>query len=164
MINCYISLGSNLGNKLKNIEDAITIIANNTLLIKTSNFYQTSPSGFLSENRFINACIHIQTSKNPNELLTFLKNIEREAGRTQKTLNGVHTDRIIDLDIIFFGIECIETVDLTIPHPRYSTREFVLRPLLDLDKNLTDPSTKLTIAQYLNNLSNFEATLIVNNS
>lgn len=164
MTHCYLSLGSNLGDSIKNIREAIEAISRETLLVKTSNFYQTPPLGFESENLFTNACIHIQTKKNASELLTFLNTIEVNIGRVEKSKNDTYTDRIIDIDILFFGSEIIENIDLSVPHKKYQEREFVLRPLCDIDPNLTDPLTKLTMRQYLNNLVHSELIIIVNNS
>lgn len=164
MVDCYLSLGSNLGDRRINIITAINAISQENTIVKTSHFYQTRPVGFESENLFINACIQIQTKKNAFELLTLLKNIEVNIGRVEKSKNDTYTDRIIDIDILFFGNKTIETPELSIPHKKYQERDFVLRPLCDIDPNLTDPITKLTMQQYLNNLAHSELIIIVNNS
>ena len=128
-----ISLGSNLGNKASNLQQAIQTIQELIGDIEfTSSFYESAPWGYDSENPFLNACITCSTHLSPIELLDQLKQIENNMGRI-KTVNG-YEDRCIDLDIIFYNDQHIESVELTIPHPHFQKREFVMIPLQEIIK------------------------------
>jgi 2-amino-4-hydroxy-6-hydroxymethyldihydropteridine diphosphokinase len=127
----YIALGSNIGDKSKNLCRAIEEI--NTLIgevTEVSSFFENEPQGFKSDNIFVNACIICKTNLNPQATLKELKNIEKKMGR--KKNNGVYKDRIIDLDIIFFDKLIYNSDKLTIPHKEYKNRSFVLIPLKEL--------------------------------
>ena len=127
----YIALGSNIGDKSKNLCRAIEEI--NTLIgevTEVSSFFENEPQGFKSDNIFVNACIICKTNLNPLATLKELKNIEKKMGR--KKNNGVYKDRIIDLDIIFFDKLIYNSEKLTIPHKEYKNRSFVLIPLKEL--------------------------------
>lgn len=127
----YIALGSNIGDKSKNLIRAIEEI--NTLIgevTEVSSFFENEPQGFKSDNIFVNACIICKTNLNPLATLKELKNIEKKMGR--KKNNGVYKDRIIDLDIIFFDKLIYNSEKLTIPHKEYKNRSFVLIPLKEL--------------------------------
>lgn len=127
----YIALGSNIGDKSKNLCRAIEEI--NTLIgevTEVSSFFENEPQGFKSDNIFVNACIICKTNLDPLKTLKELKNIEKKMGR--KKNNGVYKDRIIDLDIIFFDKLIYNSDKLTIPHKEYKNRSFVLIPLKEL--------------------------------
>ena len=127
----YIALGSNIGDKSKNLSAAIEEI--NTLIgevTEVSSFFENEPQGFKSDNIFVNACLICKTNLNPLATLKELKNIEKKMGR--KKNNGVYKDRIIDLDIIFFDKLIYNSDKLTIPHKEYKNRSFVLIPLKEL--------------------------------
>jgi 2-amino-4-hydroxy-6-hydroxymethyldihydropteridine diphosphokinase len=127
----YIALGSNIGDKSKNLIRAIEEI--NTLIgevTEVSSFFENEPQGFKSDNIFVNACIICKTNLNPLATLKKLKNIEKKMGR--KKTNEVYKDRIIDLDIIFFDKLIYNSEKLTIPHKEYKNRSFVLIPLKEL--------------------------------
>lgn len=127
----YIALGSNIGDKSKNLCRAIEEI--NTLIgevTEVSSFFENEPQGFKSDNIFVNACIICKTNLDPLNTLKELKNIEKKMGR--KKNNGVYKDRIIDLDIIFFDKLIYNSDKLTIPHKEYKNRSFVLIPLKEL--------------------------------
>ena len=127
----YIALGSNIGDKSKNLCRAIEEI--NTLIgevTEVSSFFENEPQGFKSDNIFVNACLICKTHLNPLATLKELKNIEKKMGR--KKTNEVYKDRIIDLDIIFFDKLIYNSDKLTIPHKEYKNRSFVLIPLKEL--------------------------------
>lgn len=145
----YLSLGSNLGDKVKTLNDAIEQI--NRLLgkvEKTSSFYETPPHGFASENSFVNNCILVKTSKTPLQVLKITQDIENSLGRLKKSKNAVYNDRIIDIDIILFNTTSIDTPYLTIPHKQYTKRKFVLIPLGEIAPNL-ELQDGLTIDQLI---------------
>lgn len=128
-----IALGSNLGNTEKNLQTAIQKIEANIGQIEdVSSFISSEAEGFDSEYTFSNACLLCRTSLEPMQLLEQLKHIEFEMGRT-KTKDS-YEDRIIDLDIIFFEDLLIQSIELTIPHPRFMERSFVLLPLCEIVK------------------------------
>lgn len=128
-----ISLGSNLGDKSANLKqaiDAIQALIGDVEYI--SSFHESAPWGYDSENQFLNACITCHTHFSPLELLDQLKKIEQSMGRI-KTVSG-YEDRCIDLDIVFYNNVEIETEQLTIPHPHFKSREFVMIPLEEIVK------------------------------
>ena len=132
-----ISLGSNLGNKIQHLKQAIQKIEKTVGKIEfISSFHESKAWGYDSENLFMNACITCYTILSPFELLEKLKEIEREMGRV-KTVDG-YEDRCIDLDIIFYNVDSIQTEILTIPHPHVKIRDFVMIPLTEIVKE-NDP-------------------------
>ena len=133
MSEVYIGLGSNLGNKEKNIQKAIDLIAEKNKVKKISNFYKTDPVGYLNQDCFLNGAIKIETNLSPEDLLKFLKNIEKKLKRKKTIKNGPRT---IDLDILLYDDLIINTPNLTIPHPRMLEREFVLKPLKEITSSL----------------------------
>jgi len=130
----YIALGSNIGDKSKNLSSAIEEI--NTLIgevTEVSSFFENEPQGFESNNIFLNACLICKTNLDPLNTLKELKKIEKKMGR--KKTNGVYEDRIIDLDIIFYDQLVFNSEKLTIPHKEYKNRNFILIPLAELTPN-----------------------------
>lgn len=134
----YLSLGSNIGNKKENLESAIINISKlqDTIVTKRSEIIETKPFGYTEQDDFLNACIEIKTLLFPNELLRKLLEIERIMGRERKIKWG---PRIIDLDIIFFNKEIIEEENLVIPHPYMEYRDFVLKPLEEINPYFVHP-------------------------
>ena len=129
----YLSLGTNLGNRKRNIHEAIEKIGE---LIGTverqSTLYETKPWGFSSPNDFINACVLVQTVMAPRQLLEATQHIEQEMGRTLKSVNGEYHDRIIDIDILLYDDLKVDEPDLKIPHPLMEERDFVMVPLREI--------------------------------
>lgn len=144
----YLSLGTNLGNRLNNINTAIDLIESRIgpVFLK-SNIYTTEPLGFESNDDFLNSCLSIKTSLPSDLILKELKKIEIEIGRTKKSDDGIYESRIIDIDIILFGDLILNTDGLIIPHPRYKERLFVLKPLNEIASNIKDPENGKTIKQ-----------------
>lgn len=134
----YLSLGSNMGDKNKNIEVAIENISeiNFTKIVTKSNIIETKPFGFLEQDNFLNCCLEIKTLLSPTEILKELLSIEIKMGRERKIKWG---PRIIDIDIIFYGKEVIEEKDLIVPHPYMEYRDFVLQPLEEIIPNFVHP-------------------------
>ncbi|OGX14918.1 MAG: 2-amino-4-hydroxy-6-hydroxymethyldihydropteridine diphosphokinase [Omnitrophica WOR_2 bacterium RBG_13_41_10] len=132
MVTCYLGIGSNLGNRGKNIRLAIQKIRalKNTELLKTSGIIETKPMGGpRNQGKFLNAAIKIKTKLTPHLLLKKLKQIETELGRAKTIRYG---PRVIDLDILFYADKIINRNNLKIPHPKVFKREFVIRPLLEI--------------------------------
>lgn len=145
----YFSLGSNLGKKEASIKLALLEIKKQIGLIKAcSAFYISEPWGFKSKNTFLNVCAIIETNLDPHTCLYIIKNIERYLGRTENPSNG-YTDRIIDIDILFYDQEIIQEENLIIPHPLLHKRLFVLNPLSEIAPNLIHPVFNKTIASLI---------------
>ncbi|MBR0046551.1 MAG: 2-amino-4-hydroxy-6-hydroxymethyldihydropteridine diphosphokinase [Bacteroidaceae bacterium] len=129
----YLSLGTNLGDKEQNLLSAITEIERRIGSIRAqSAFHATEPWGFESENTFLNAALRVETELAPLALLKETQQIERDMGRTQKSVKGKYHDRIIDIDILLYDDQHINTPQLTIPHPLMYERDFVLIPLKEI--------------------------------
>ncbi len=129
---CYLGIGSNLGNRRNNLKQAVRKIGllKNTRVLKQSSFIQTDPvSGPAGQPKFLNAALKISTSFSPLTLLKNLKTIEKELGRVKAARNG---PREIDLDILLYGDRTMRGKGLIIPHPRMFTRDFVIRPLMEV--------------------------------
>ena len=129
----YLSLGTNLGDKEQNLLSAITEIDRRIGSVRAqSAFLSTEPWGFESEHTCLNAAVCVETELSPNALLHATQQIERDMGRTQKSVDGKYHDRIIDIDILLYDDLHINTKKLTIPHPRMYERDFVLIPLREI--------------------------------
>jgi 2-amino-4-hydroxy-6-hydroxymethyldihydropteridine diphosphokinase len=147
----YIGVGSNLGDKVHQCEESLREIlkVDQHRLLARSSFYKTRPLGFLDQDWFANGAIKIETFLEPLELLRSLKEIELRLGRRESFRWG---PRAIDLDILFFDDETIRTPELTIPHPRLEERQFVLVPLVEIDRHLVHPVLQKTVLQLLESL------------
>lgn len=144
----YLGLGSNLGDRGKNLHLAINHIEERIgEIIATSAFYVTTPIGFESDNQFLNAVCQIKTQLSPIEVLDLTQSIEKELGRNNKSINNVYTDRLIDIDILLFDKEIIDHPRLTIPHPHIQNRAFVLQPLAEIAGGYTHPVLKKSVNQ-----------------
>lgn len=131
----YLSLGTNLGDKERNLSVAIKEIGRRIGTVRVqSAFLTTKPWGFSSDNDFLNAAVCCETALSPFDLLHGTQAIEHDMGRLSKSVGGVYHDRIIDIDILVYDDIHIETPELTIPHPRMNERDFVLKPLKEIMK------------------------------
>ena len=129
----YLGLGTNLGDKEANLKAALEEIAKRVGEITSqSAFYTSEPWGFESDNSFLNAVCGVCTDLSPEETLRTTQEIERTLGRLKKSVNGVYSDRIIDIDILLFDDWQINTPELTIPHPLMWERDFVKIPLKEI--------------------------------
>ena len=136
----YLGLGTNLGDKAANLHAAVHLISGKIgKVISLSSFYATAPWGFESENSFLNAAICVETSLSPLEVLHRTQEIERTLGRTHKSTGGIYHDRIIDIDLLLYNKEIIQTPELTIPHPLMLQREFVMNPLVEIAPDVVHP-------------------------
>ncbi len=145
----YLSLGSNLGDREKYIQEALKKIASNVSPIKeVSGYYETEPWGFDSDAQFLNICASLETDKDSLELLEIFQQIETDLGRTQKATDG-YTSRVIDIDILTHGNLIMDSDLLVIPHPQIENRKFVLLPLLEIAPDFIHPKTGKTIKQIM---------------
>lgn len=143
----HIGIGSNLGERQDNCLKSLEFLREKGLTIqKVSSFYETEPWGVEDQPKFINLAIEAETNFSPDELLFILKDIENRIGRTKTLKWG---PRIIDLDILFYGDEIINTEEIQIPHPLLHQRDFVLNPLDEISPDKVHPVLKKTIRQLM---------------
>lgn len=145
----YLALGTNIGNKRRNMITAAALLAERVGdVLALSGFYETEPWGFQSENTFLNAALQLDTSLSPLELLKATQEIEIEMGRAQKS-NGAYHDRIIDIDILLYEDLVLQTPELTLPHPLMHERLFVMEPLAEIAPNVIHPVFKKPVISLL---------------
>tara|TARA_Y100000996_G_scaffold411098_1_gene394621 strand:+ start:2714 stop:3205 length:492 start_codon:yes stop_codon:yes gene_type:complete len=153
MVNCFLSLGSNMGDRINNINNAIKLIdksSKNSILLK-SEIYKSKAMYNTKLEDFYNIVIKIKTELSPSDLLNFFKDIEQKMGR----INSIHrySNRPIDIDILSYGNKVINSKDLTIPHPRIEERKFVLKPWSDIDSSYILASSNKKILDLLDETS-----------
>jgi len=137
----YLGLGTNLGNKQQNLNDAITALSVEVgKVMAVSSFMVSAPWGFDSENTFLNAVVLMETELTPFALLQKTQEIERSLGRTAKSTHG-YADRLIDVDILLYDNLLIDQPTLKIPHPLIMERDFVIIPLTEIAPDLVHPVT-----------------------
>ena len=150
----YLGLGTNLGKREENMKTALKKIEKQIgKIISQSAFYNSEPFGFASNNPFLNCAIAVNTYLSPMELLTRTQSIEKEMGRTKKTDSSGYSDRIIDIDILFYNSLVVnDAPQLVIPHPLMQNRHFVLKPLAEIASNFVHPVLNKTILQLLDEI------------
>ena len=130
MKKAVIALGSNIGDTLANLKEAVALLKENGCnVLAVSRLYQTEPWGYADQDDFLNGVVLVETDRDPFSLLELTQGIEKGMGRKKLFVNG---PRNIDLDILLYENERVESENLTIPHPRIAVRMFVLRPLMDI--------------------------------
>ena len=146
---CYLSIGSNLGDRALNLKTAILKLSSFASVLGTSSFYETEPWGYEDEHHYINAVLKIETNFSPINLLKNIKIIEKTMGRKKHNNDNTYQARLIDLDILFFDSEIIKLDNLIIPHPKLYHRNYVLRPLCDLTPSFRCPITNKKVSELL---------------
>jgi 2-amino-4-hydroxy-6-hydroxymethyldihydropteridine diphosphokinase len=150
----FLALGSNLGDRQKNLESTMAALeAAGLCIVQRSAFYETEPQDFKDQPWFLNMAIEVQTTCFPIQLLMLLQRIEREMGRIRRREEGPKGPRTIDLDILLYGKTVLDVPQLTIPHPRMSERRFVLEPLLEIAPDLHHPVTGRSFSRDLAQLT-----------
>ena len=150
-----MSLGTNLGDKEKNLRDAVHKIEEQIgKVISLSAFYMTAPWGFESDNSFLNAAVCIETELLPLEVLQKTQEIERELGRTHKSTGGVYSDRLIDIDLLMYDDLILSATshsgaELNLPHPLMAERDFVMKPMAEIAPELVHPVLGKTMSLLL---------------
>lgn len=158
-----IAFGSNLGDREKNIADAITMLREKITIEKISPLYETDPlyddkEKNTAQNKYLNGALYGQTNLSAPELLTFCLSIEKKIGRVRPAPR--YSAREIDLDILFYGTEIINTPELQIPHPRLHERQFVLQPLNNIAPNWLHPQLQKTVGELLLLANHFHDTAV----
>ena len=148
MIKLYILLGGNLGDKRKVFSEARAKLSQQVgTITNQSVLYETEPWGFQSDDIFWNQVLEISTALSPEEVLQQTQQVERELGRIRKA--NQYDSRIIDIDILFYGDQIIQTENLVVPHPRLQERKFALVPLCQIAPELIHPVIQKSIRQLL---------------
>ncbi len=149
----YLSVGSNLGNRLENCRNGVAslTLCADIRLIDQSSIYRTEPVDYQDQGWFVNYAVKIKTVLDPLSLLNILKSIELEAGRVPHAIR--FGPRVLDLDIILYDDVVQNDSRLTIPHPRMHKRRFVLKPICDIDPDINHPVLQQTMLDLLENLA-----------
>ena len=159
MAKVYLGLGTNLGDKEQNLRDAVQKIEEQIgKVVSLSAFYVTAPWGFSSDNSFLNAAACVETKLSPLEVLQETQMIEKELGRTQKSVNRMYSDRLIDIDLLLYDDLILSTTSpsgakLILPHPLMAERDFVMKPLAEIAPGLVHPVLGKTIKELTSSFS-----------
>jgi 2-amino-4-hydroxy-6-hydroxymethyldihydropteridine diphosphokinase len=142
----YLALGSNLGNRLMNIKQAVSALSPQLEVQAKSYVYETPPWGYEDQPKFLNQVIKAKTYLEPERLIKHIKRLEVTLGRKDSFQNG---PRLIDIDILFYDDLILNTSSLVIPHPRLHERGFVLLPLMDIDPDLVHPVNQKSVREMM---------------
>lgn len=149
MVTAYLGLGSNLGNRPDNLNQAVSFLSQRLQVEKVSSVYETEPVGNVNQPLFLNMVCQVYTGLEPSALLALVKGIEAKLGRGPGSSNA---SRPIDIDILFYGDRVVQSPGLIIPHPRLTERAFVLMPLAEIAPDLVHPGNGKTIRQLLQSI------------
>lgn len=148
MMNVYLSIGTNLGNRESNLRQAVKLITDHIGKPgKISHIYESEPWGFESRNSFFNCCLVLKSSMPASDLLERLLSLEQEMGRVRQ--GSTYSDRVIDMDLLLYGQEIIHEYELTVPHAEMTQRRFVLEPLAEIAADVLHPQNGLSIRELL---------------
>ncbi|MGZ1849817.1 2-amino-4-hydroxy-6-hydroxymethyldihydropteridine diphosphokinase [Staphylococcus argenteus] len=150
MIQAYLGLGSNIGDRENQLNEAIKMLNeyDGIDVLKVSSIYETAPVGYTEQPNFLNLCIGIETTLSVSELLERCLDVEARLHRVRKERWGPRT---IDIDILLYGNEITELPNLSVPHPRMNERAFVLIPLNDIAEDVIEPRSNLKIKDLVPN-------------
>jgi 2-amino-4-hydroxy-6-hydroxymethyldihydropteridine diphosphokinase len=150
MTTVYIALGTNVGDREHNLREALRLLDQAGIrIVKTSSIYETEPVDYVDQPWFLNAVVGAQTDLPAGDLLQKLRGIESAMGSKKAFAKG---PRLMDLDVLLYGVETIATPELQVPHPRMLQRRFVLVPLAEIAPNLRHPSWPAAASQILASL------------
>lgn len=143
----YLALGANLGERERNLAQALDALETEGVhIVRRSSLYETEPRDVRDQPWFLNLVVETETSLLPRQLLSTIRRIEKNLGRRRVVAKGPRT---IDVDILLFGRFVVDTPELQIPHPRMTARRFVLEPLAELAPELRHPITRRTVREML---------------
>jgi 2-amino-4-hydroxy-6-hydroxymethyldihydropteridine diphosphokinase len=145
----YLSLGSNLGDRAANLREAQKRLENVGRILCVSSYYETEPVEFTEQGWFLNCALALETGLTPQELMKSILRIEEEMGRRRVQKKGPRT---IDIDILLFGDQVVNSAEITIPHPAMRQRRFVLEPLAEIAPGTRHPVLNKTIRELLDEL------------
>jgi len=152
-VTVYLGLGSNLGDRRANLDRALDFLSPRLRLEKISSIYDSEPVGDIQQPRFLNLVCQVSTTLSPVGLLALAKGIEAKLGRA----GGSGAPRPIDIDILFYGDQVIDTSELVIPHPRLTERAFVLVPLVEIAPDLVHPVNGKMVKELLEGLKEVQS-------
>lgn len=158
MASVYIGLGSNLGDRKQNLQNALSLMQKQCSVQKVSSLYETEPVGYERQEWFLNCVAMVQTLLDSLELLLFLQSIERDLGRIKIVQNG---PRIIDLDILLYDQEVLSAHGLFVPHPGMHERRFVLEPFAEINPQQRHPVLGKTVRELLLRLEDEKAVRMI---
>ena len=158
MSEAFIGIGANLGNRVETLKRAVYNLSESVCLVGASRIYETEPIGFKDQPAYLNAVLKIETQMGARTLLNHLLALELEFGRIRKEKWG---PRILDLDILLYGVEVIEEEGLHIPHPHLHLRSFVLAPLCDLAPDDHHPKLDKSYSELLESIGPTQAYTVV---
>jgi 2-amino-4-hydroxy-6-hydroxymethyldihydropteridine diphosphokinase len=153
----FLALGTNIADKKKHIEDAISLLEEEVHVIVRAPIYESKPVGFAEQENFYNTVLKGQTNLSPEKLLLFVKKIEKKIGRVERFRNG---PREIDIDILLYDDLVLNTEHLIIPHPRMQERDFVLQPLADINPEIKHPIVQKTIKDLFHEIPTQEKAIL----
>ena len=159
----YLSLGSNLGDRVGFVQQSTSLLSANPNIniVATSSFYETEPWKMPSGNWFVNAVVQITTNLEPEALLDECQRIETMLGRIKDPdEKGGYKDRTVDIDIIFYDKKIMKTERLTIPHPFFHKRAFMLVPMLEIAEDFVHPVFDKTVEELYDELEDPEAVFL----
>ena len=153
MARVFISLGSNVGDRLANIQQAVSLLSmtDKIKIVKSSSFYETEPWGNKNQTWFVNAAVALDTELSPVELLKLCQSVEMQLGRNRVNQEK-WSERTIDIDILMYDNLVMSNDILSIPHPYMHKRAFVLVPMLEVKSDLVHPVFKKTISELYDEL------------
>ena len=154
----YLGLGSNLGDREDNLRKAVSLLRQQVSLIALSSVYETEPWGYTAQPNFLNLVCAVETGLSPQKLLELAQGVERDLGRIPTFRYGPRT---MDVDILLYGDEVIETPELQIPHPRFSERAFALVPLAEIAPGLVHPALGKSVAELVEEVSGKEKVVML---
>ena len=160
MHRAFISVGSNLGDKIENCRKGINglLADGSSILVNSSSFYRTSPVDYEDQDWFVNLVVMIKTGLDPFELLDQIQGIEKDVGRKTKTIR--FGPRVLDLDIVLFDDRVIQTANLEVPHPRMHKRRFVLKPICDIEPSMMHPVLGKDMRSLLESIQDSEQEIV----